>query len=74
MAALAVDYLDSPVSEPISFSRRIPISIQIKDANGKQNFIRNNSYSLKLQNFNPDKMSPPNHWKNRIEKRLNNYF
>ena len=46
MAALAVDYLDSPVSEPISFSRRIPISIQIKDTNGKQNFIRNNSNIL----------------------------
>jgi len=73
MEALAVNNSDSPGSKPITFST---IKSQNKSfiTNTQCGFIRNNSYSLRSQNFNPDKMSPPDHWKYRIEKRLTNYF
>tara|TARA_B100001094_G_C17745839_1_gene583365 strand:- start:412 stop:639 length:228 start_codon:yes stop_codon:yes gene_type:complete len=75
METSAVNDRDSPGSKPISFlEKKIYVNNTVKNFKQTNFYTRNHSYSLNLQNFNPDKMSPPDSWKFRIEKRLVNYF
>ena len=51
----------------------ISIPISIPKNNSYSNLIQCEEYSLTCNNFNPNKMSPPDHWKERLQKRLINY-
>lgn len=53
-----------------SISISIPIAIPTTPDNNS-NYI--DEYSLNCNNFNPNKMSPPDIWKNRLKQRLENY-
>jgi len=47
----------------------IPISIPKKSLEQDET-----EYELNLNFFNPDKMSPPDCWKNRLEQRIKNFY
>jgi len=54
---------------PTKTSISIPIPIPIPK-NNSYNCDLHDQYSLKANIFNPSKMSPPDHWKCRLEQRL----
>ena len=65
--------LKSENTDQINFTQKsISISIPI---NNKNNNCTNivDEYSLNCNNFNPNKMSPPDVWKNRLQYRVDNY-
>ena len=50
------------------------ISISIPISNKDNNYTNIvDEYSLNCNNFNPNKMSPPDVWKNRLQYRVDNY-
>ena len=50
----------------------IPIPIPKSHSYDRKKIIA--EYSLKCNNFNPSKMSPPDHWKGRLQQRICRYY
>jgi len=67
-----INELKSIKSNPI----QIPKKNLYKTENINENINENNkqTYHLKCSNFNPDKASPPNSWKSRLNVRLERYL
>ena len=64
---------ESQDSNNKSFTKnKISISIPISNKNNNYTNI-SDEYSLNCNIFNPNKMSPPDLWKNRLQQRVNNY-
>ena len=61
-----------PISQPISQSAEKKMYISIPISNNNDVNIED-EYSLNCNIFNPNKMSPPDLWKNRLQQRVNNY-
>tara|TARA_Y100000389_G_scaffold201299_1_gene243669 strand:- start:2193 stop:2444 length:252 start_codon:yes stop_codon:yes gene_type:complete len=53
--------------------RAISIPIPIPKTNSYKDINLCEEYSLKCNNFNPSKMSPPDDWKDRLQLRIQNY-
>lgn len=51
----------------------ISISIPIKKSQSFNNINIVEEYSLKCNNFDPGKMSPPDHWKGRLQQRVKRF-
>jgi len=67
----AFDFENTPIKIGVDISKKttISISIPIPNANAGK-FNHDDEYSLNCNNFNPNKMSPPHLWKDRLEQRL----
>ena len=52
---------------------KIPVPLNNTTNNNLYSHEQPDQYSLNLNNFNPSKMSPPDHWKLRLKSRINNY-
>ena len=62
---------DKPQCQP---KIAISIPIPIPKTQSSDNMVVLEEYSLKCNNFNPSKMSPPDSWKCRLEKRLKLHY
>lgn len=65
--------LPQPTKLTISISIPISKPIPIPKSQSTDNMILE-EYSLKCNNFNPSKMSPPDNWKIRLEQRLKEHY
>ena len=67
------DSIPQPTKLTISISIPISKPIPIPKSQSIDNIILE-EYSLKCNNFNPSKMSPPDNWKVRLEQRLKEHY
>jgi hypothetical protein len=63
-----------PTCVSLSVISSISIPIPIPKSQSYTNINTIEEYSLNCSNFNPSKMSPPNHWKCRLEHRYKSYY
>lgn len=57
---------------PLKYTVSIPINIPKSQSSDNIGVLE--EYSLKCNNFNPSKMSPPDSWKCRLEQRLRLHY
>ena len=66
----------APIISPTTNKNTIslPISIPKASSYDKDLLAETQQYTLNAGMFNPSKMSPPDHWKSRLEQRIKEFY